>query len=320
MDIRHYHLSARDQRWIRQDASDEDALLVWHDIRMEESGDELRELGEYLRHLNADPEAVAACTLPVSFPDVDFSGGCVFLRFPLRKQWDSQRAVYVMLLCMKGVLISVGAPDTPLFDRTLQRLENGSELAEPSSQALLFFIMDLCTDISTRQYMAARSAVEALADRIYDEPDNIGQDELIALRRCVSRLYSQFEDQHYCMSVLQSLQTQSVPFSHLKAELRDIMDSQNHVVRSQDQLEIRLRDLHNDCLLHAQRKTDYRLRVLTVLTSLCMPLSVIAGIYGMNFHVMPELEWKYGYFAVLGLMLFITVSLLIFFFRRGWFK
>ena len=122
------------------------------------------------------------------------------------------------------------------------------------------------------------------------------------------------------MSVLQSLQTQSVPFSHLKAELRDVMDSQNHVVRSQDQLEIRLRDLHNDCLLHAQRKTDYRLRVLTVLTSLCMPLSVIAGIYGMNFHFMPELEWKYGYFAVLGIMGVITVSLLVFFFRRGWFK
>ena len=92
------------------------------------------------------------------------------------------------------------------------------------------------------------------------------------------------------------------------------------MVRSQDQLETRLRDLHNDCLLHAQRKTDYRLRVLTVLTSLCMPLSVIAGIYGMNFHFMPELEWKYGYFFALGIMAFITASLLVFFFRRGWFK
>lgn len=320
MDIRHYHLRSRDQRWIRQDASGEDTILVWHDIRLEESGEDLQNLGAYLSSLNADPEAVAACMLPVSFPDVDVSGGCVFLRFPMRRQWNSPKADYVMLLCMKGVLVSMGAADTPLFDRTLQRLQNGGELAEPSSQALLFFIMDLCTDISTRQYMAARSAVEALADRIYDEPDNIGQDELIALRRCVSRLYSQFEDQHYCMSVLQSLQTQSVPFSHLKAELRDIMDSQNHVVRSQDQLEIRLRDLHNDCLLHAQRRTDYRLRVLTVLTSLCMPLSVIAGIYGMNFRVMPELDWEYGYFATLGLMLLITVSLLVFFFRRGWFK
>ncbi len=320
MEIRHYHLTARDWRWLKKAPPEGDDILVWHDIRMEESQDELQHLGSYLHSLHVDAEVVTACTLPVNFPDVDVSGGCVFLRFPLRTQWNSQKAAYVMMLCTKGMLVSIGTPDIPLFDRALMRLENGSELSEPSSQALLLFIMDVCTDISTRQYMAARSAVEALADRIYDEPDNIGQDELIAIRRCIGRLYSQFEDQLYCMSVLQSLQTQSVPFSHLKAELRDIMDSQNHVVRSQDQLEIRLRDLHNDCLLHAQRKTDYRLRVLTVLTSLCMPLSVIAGIYGMNFHFMPELEWKYGYFTVLGIMGIITVSLLVFFFRRGWFK
>ena len=320
MEIRHYHLTARDWRWLKKVPSEGDAILVWHDIRMEETPEELQHLGVYLHGLHVDAEAATACTVPVNFPDVDVSGGCVFVRFPLRTQWNSPKASYVMMLCMKGMLVSISPPQIPLFDRALSRLENGSELSEPSSQALLLFIMDACTDMSTRQYMTARAAVEALADRIYDEPDNIGQDELITIRRSVGRLDSQFEDQLYCMSVLQSLQTQSVPFSHLKAELRDVMDSQNHLVRSQDQLEIRLRDLHNDCLLHAQRRTDYRLRVLTVLTSLCMPLSVIAGIYGMNFHFMPELEWKYGYFVVLGIMVVITASLLAFFFRRGWFK
>ena len=208
----------------------------------------------------------------------------------------------------------------PTYVSARRRREGGSLLSEASSQALLLFILDVCTDISMLQYMAARSAVEALTDRLDDEPDNLRQDELIATRRRVSRLYSQFEDMHYCMGLLQGMQAQNLQFSLLKTELRDILDSQNHVVRSQDQLETRLRDLHNDCLLHAQRKTDYRLRVLTVLTSLCMPLSVIAGIYGMNFHFMPELEWKYGYFFALGIMAFITASLLVFFFRRGWFK
>ena len=319
MNIRHYHLAADGRRFTQTPSGDDG--LVWHDIRREEDSDEeLQCLERCLRDLHVDDELASVCARPVNFPDVDISFGCVFLRFPTRSRWDSQRAVYVTLLCMKGCLSSIGTKETPLLDRAFQRLENGSELSEPSSQALLLFILDICTDMSTRQYMNARAAVETLADSIYDAPDNIGQDELIALRRRVSRLYSQFEDQHYCISVLHNLQTPSVPFQHLKAELRDILDSQNHLVRSQDQLEIRLRDLHNDCLLHAQRKTDYRLRVLTVLTSLCMPLSVIAGIYGMNFRFMPELEWKYGYFAVIGLMVVITVSLLVFFFRRGWFK
>lgn len=320
MEIKHYYLSGRNGAWLGQNGGGEENVLRWYDVRMEENEAELSKLDLFLSDLGVDRETVNFCTVPVRFPGVEVSGSGVFLRFPLRPQWNSERACYVMILCMKGALVSIGPERALLFDRVRQRLEGGSLPAEPSSQALLFFIMDVCTDISTLQYMAARSAVEALADRLDDEPDNLRQDELIATRRRVSRLYSQFEDQHYCMGLLQGMQAQNLPFSHLKTELRDILDSQNHVVRSQDQLETRLRDLHNDCLLHAQRKTDYRLRVLTVLTSLCMPLSVIAGIYGMNFHFMPELEWKFGYFFVLGLMISISVSMLVFFFRRGWFK
>ena len=319
MDIRHSYLSITDGVWL--DQKPEEPAVAWHDIRLKEESEQEREaLAGVLRGMDVEEEAVTTCTIPVRFPSVDVSRNCLFLRFPQRSRWNGEDAFYVMLLCVKNAVFSIGPDQSPLFDRARQRLENGNQPAEFSSQALLLFILDVCTDISTLQYMAARSAVENLADRIDDEPDNIRQDELITLRRRVARLYSQFEDQHYCMAALQSVQAQNLPLQHLKTELRDIMESQNHVVRSQDQLEIRLRDLHNDCLLHAQRKTDYRLRVLTVLTSLCMPLSVIAGIYGMNFHFMPELDWEYGYFAVLGLMFFITVSLLLFFFRKGWFK
>ena len=63
---------------------------------------------------------------------------------------------------------------------------------------------------------------------------------------------------------------------------------------------------------------NQQMRVLTVITIIFMPLTVITGIYGMNFDNMPELHWHYGYFMVLGLMLCIIVGLLIFFSRRKW--
>ncbi|MGN6902140.1 CorA family divalent cation transporter, partial [Neisseria sp. P0017.S010] len=56
----------------------------------------------------------------------------------------------------------------------------------------------------------------------------------------------------------------------------------------------------------------------TVITIIFMPLTVITGIYGMNFDNMPELHWHYGYFMVLGVMLCIIIGLLIFFSRRKW--
>jgi magnesium transporter len=49
-----------------------------------------------------------------------------------------------------------------------------------------------------------------------------------------------------------------------------------------------------------------------------MPLTLISGIYGMNFRYMPELDWRYGYFAVIGVMLVIALWMVWFFRRREW--
>jgi magnesium transporter len=58
--------------------------------------------------------------------------------------------------------------------------------------------------------------------------------------------------------------------------------------------------------------------VLTLVTTIFMPLSFIAGVYGMNFKYMPELESPYGYPIVVGVMVIIAATMLGYFRRRGW--
>jgi magnesium transporter len=60
------------------------------------------------------------------------------------------------------------------------------------------------------------------------------------------------------------------------------------------------------------------MKTLAVVSAIILPLSLIAGIYGMNFAHMPELENRYGYFLTLGSMAFLAVILLVYFRRRGW--
>lgn len=67
-------------------------------------------------------------------------------------------------------------------------------------------------------------------------------------------------------------------------------------------------DLINGYLSITSHSLNNTVRVLTVITSIFAPLTFIVGIYGMNFHNMPELEWRYGYFYTLGLMLVIAVG------------
>jgi magnesium transporter len=58
--------------------------------------------------------------------------------------------------------------------------------------------------------------------------------------------------------------------------------------------------------------------VLTLISTIMLPLTFIAGIYGMNFEHMPELQWEYGYFLTLGAMFAVALGLVAYFRKRGW--
>ncbi|WP_062106972.1 magnesium/cobalt transporter CorA [Bacillus niameyensis] len=79
-------------------------------------------------------------------------------------------------------------------------------------------------------------------------------------------------------------------------------------------------DIRDSYLSLNSHQTNNVMKVLTIITSIFAPLTLIAGIYGMNFENMPELKWNYGYFLILGLMGLIGVSMYIWFKKKGWFK
>ncbi len=60
------------------------------------------------------------------------------------------------------------------------------------------------------------------------------------------------------------------------------------------------------------------MKLLTVISTIFIPLTFIAGVYGMNFQNMPELDWRWGYYVCLGLMGLVAGSLLYFFWKQGW--
>jgi magnesium transporter len=60
------------------------------------------------------------------------------------------------------------------------------------------------------------------------------------------------------------------------------------------------------------------MKTLTIVTTIFMPLTLISGIYGMNFVYMPGLQWEYGYFATVGTMLTIAAAMIVFFWRHKW--
>lgn len=68
------------------------------------------------------------------------------------------------------------------------------------------------------------------------------------------------------------------------------------------------------------QKMNEIMKILTIVSSVFIPLTFIVGVYGMNFENMPELKYKYGYYTVVGVMFAIAISLIFYFKRNGWLK
>lgn len=77
-------------------------------------------------------------------------------------------------------------------------------------------------------------------------------------------------------------------------------------------------DLVEGYISLSSHELNRKIGVLTVLTAIFVPLTFIAGVYGMNFENMPELHWRWGYFAVMAVMVTAAVSLVVLFRRKRW--
>lgn len=98
----------------------------------------------------------------------------------------------------------------------------------------------------------------------------------------------------------------------------DIYDHAVHVFETVETLREFSTSIKELYLADMDRKTNEIMKILTIMATIFIPLTFIAGIYGMNFEYMPELQWKYGYFAALGAMGVLSAVMLGFFRSKRW--
>jgi magnesium transporter len=184
---------------------------------------------------------------------------------------------------------------------------------------LLHQILDQLVDLYMPVVDDFDNTINVLEDRVFQMKRNNTAvlSEIMDLRRSVARLKrisSRQLDVLYRIShgEFALIPEQVLPF------YRDVHD---HLLRISD-----LADSYKDLVgglfeIHfsvTANKTNDVMKVLAVFSAIMLPLTLIAGIYGMNFENMPELHSRYGYFGALALMFVIGVGLLIYFWRKGW--
>jgi magnesium transporter len=244
----------------------------------------------------------------------------ILMLIPVHTATDGKRDLaYVGFLCRKNLLFTFH--QTPIWSaHQLSELEESENWLPDRSIAGLVsaVLIDLSLE-SLHHTVGLRSAIVALEERMDRDPGSVEAEEILDVRSELLDLGALINDQ---MPSLQALSATDKPFFQLK-DARDYLNSALANVqaadRSLDRLDMRVGALRLGFQMNAQEETNRRLNILTVLSAIFLPMTFLAGIWGMNFEGMPELKVPIGYPMALGIMALIGSGMFLFFRRHGWF-
>jgi magnesium transporter len=236
---------------------------------------------------------------------------------------DTPRGQQISIVAAQNWVISFHENDEKVFEAIERRIaDNKGNIRKWHAGYLVYSLLDTLVDRLLYQTEEIEDATTELEDSILKGTDDWDLNEVYRLKRIVVRLSRLAQPLKDMVSVLEHYEHPLLPTS-LDMFLRDLYD---HAIRAADRIEharMILQDLQEYHHTQQERKTNEVIRVLTVMSSVFIPLTFLVGLWGMNFHFMPEIhtEWgeKYGYFLALGSMGALATGIILWMKRKRWF-
>jgi zinc transporter len=155
--------------------------------------------------------------------------------------------------------------------------------------------------------------------RLAHKPGTVSAADLAVLRSQVDRLVSLVENQLYTISGLAAADNQALQEPHRRAYVQDLVSEVEIARQAAYRLENRVNDLHSYYQVVSGDRVEKRLRILTILSAVALPLGLITGLLGMNVGGIPGTDLRYGFILVLALIAAVSAAELWYLHRGGWF-
>ena len=279
---------------------------------------EIEKLGN---HFNLHPLVLEDIVSISQRPKIDEYEDYLFvvLKMLYTDKDDNIVSEQVSFILGKGYVLSFQESEGDVFDAVRERIRQGKGRARGlQADYLLYILMDAVVD----HYF---TIIETLGDKIEDFEDaifsgnvskNVNRDiqdlkrEILRIRRAIFPL----------REVINRIEKHESPLIHPKTKTfyRDIYD---HIIQVSENIEIyreMIWSLMDMYMTTISNKMNEVMKVLTIMASIFIPLTFIAGIYGMNFDYIPELHYKYSYFILWGVMIVMFLGMLYYFKRKKW--
>ncbi|WP_144549997.1 magnesium/cobalt transporter CorA [Bacillus sp. X1(2014)] len=274
---------------------------------------------EYLRDpFHFHPLAIEDCINHLQRPKLDYyEDHTFFITQSLNHQTLTRDEIDFFL--GENYIVSFHLNPSTEIEAVWKRFTESTNIEKWEPTHVLYLVLDKMVDSYFPQ-------VFKIEERLTEIDENSRGRSMEAL------LEDLFDTRHYLLSLRHTISPMrdliyrvlnSQRLTSIQGKREYYSDIHDHLLKLSEMIEANRElttDIRDSYISLNSHQTNHVMKVLTVITTIFMPLSFIAGLYGMNFHYIPGLSWKYGFFVTLLLMVIVALGMSLWFKKKGWFR
>jgi len=292
--------------------------IKWIQVTGVHNLDILNEIGKQFNIIPLDLEDIANTT---QRPRIEERDDYIFLVFKILQIDPESREVnmeQVSMVLGPNYVISFHETTPQVFQTLHNRIVTSKgRVRKMKTDYLVFAIIDIIIDHYFTLIEDIGESIEETEEELITSPGQASQEAIYKIKRRLGYVKKTIWP---AREVLNQLQRSDHQLIHDETRIY-FRNNYDHTIQIIETLES-LRDLTSGMMDLYLSTVSYKMneimKVLTIFSTIFIPLTFFAGVYGMNFKYLPELEWKFGYFIFWGIMAVITIFMLLFFRRKKW--
>ena len=273
------------------------------------------------RQFELHPLIIEDIVNPQQRPKMEDFGDYIYVVFKMLQYDDKENQIkieQVSLIVGKNYVLSFQEMKGDIFEPVRNRIRNNKgRIRRMLSDYLAYVLMDTIVDNYFVLLENLGERIEELEDKVVMDPRPVILQQVYRLKRDMIFLRKSVWP---LREVISGLERAESPLFRKGTQnyLRDVYDHTIQAIETVETFRDMLSGMHDTYLSSISNRMNEIMKVLTIIATIFIPLTFVAGIYGMNFKFMPELEWRWAYFAVWGVLAAIAVTMLFYFRRKKW--
>lgn len=223
-----------------------------------------------------------------------------------------------IILCRHAV-VTFNEFGINIFAPIVKRISNPKgKIRQKGEDYLVYAMFDTVVDYYFLVLEDFGERIEELEDEIFSKPDEKTLETIHSLRRELSGMRRATWP---LRDVINKLLRDDLPEINESSDkyFRDVYDHTIQIIETLETMRDTVSGLFDIHLSSTSHRMNQVMKVLTIIATIFIPLTFIAGVYGMNFQYMPELAWHWGYFGIMALMAVMGIGMAAYFKSKEWF-